>query len=51
MSELVPAPFEITTGAVLDCKRPGCDWWQHIGGESLTEVVALAREHVEEAHR
>ncbi len=50
----IPARFTISgssMGPVLNCKRPNCTWFEYIGGTPLTEVVAVAREHVEEEHR
>jgi hypothetical protein len=50
----IPARFEISgssVGPVLHCTRPDCTWFEYIGGTPLTEVVAVAREHVEEEHR
>lgn len=54
MSEQVPAQFKIGwTGSsvLMSCQRPDCDWWEPVNHIPLTEVVALAREHVEETHR
>lgn len=51
MSDVVPARFQMMTGAHLGCEREDCDWWLDVGRQPLTEIVALAREHVEEAHR
>lgn len=50
MSEMIPAQFWMDT-PWLRCNRPECDWRHHADREALTELVAVAREHVEEAHR
>lgn len=50
----IPARFEIGeggSGPLLRCTRPDCTWWEIIRHTPLTELVALAREHVEEEHR
>lgn len=35
----------------LRCKRSDCRWEYLVDRDGLTEIVAVAREHVEEAHR
>lgn len=50
MSEMVPAQMVLDV-PWLSCRREDCHWARNVQGDPLTEVVALAREHVEEAHR
>lgn len=55
MGDVAPAQFSFGPGGqydvIMSCGRDEC-WWQvSVVRSPLTEVVALAREHVEEAHR
>ncbi|MFE9448293.1 hypothetical protein [Streptomyces sp. NPDC006739] len=46
----VPARFWFD-GSWIKCGRDGCTWDHCTDREALTEIVAVAREHLEEAHR
>lgn len=51
----VPSQFSFGPGGqhdvIISCGRDDCWWQTSVVRSPLTEVVALARGHVEEAHR
>jgi hypothetical protein len=55
VSDTIPSQFSFGPGGqydvIMSCGREECWWTTSIVHSPLTEIVALAREHVEEAHR